>query len=181
MEEPVLSPTNSPNDQEKSRGPWLGLGIGFLIIVAIIGGLIYSSRTSETRYAPQPTPIQAAGSADPYAANLNLSDVHMSAAENMLGGNVTYVEGKVTNAGEKMVTGATVEVTFKNSLGQVVQRQTEPLWIVQRREPAVDVASLAVNPMKPGETREFQLSFEHISADWNRQFPELRITVVTTK
>jgi hypothetical protein len=35
--------------------------------------------------------------------------------------------------------------------------------------------------MKPGETREFQLSFEHISADWNRQFPELRITVVTTK
>jgi hypothetical protein len=99
----------------------------------------------------------------------------------MLGGEVTYIEGKVTNAGDKMVTGATVEVTFKNSLAQVVQRQTEPLWIVQRREPAVDVASLAVAPMKPGDTREFRLSFEHISADWNRQFPDLRMTVVTTK
>jgi len=173
-------PLSSPGEPqpEDSRGPWLGLGIGFLIIVAIIGALVYSSRKSETRQSAQPAVMQSAAAADPYAANLKISDVSMSAAENMLGGEATYIEGKVTNTGDKTVTGATVEVTFKNSLGEVVQRQTEPLWIVQRREPAIDVA---VAPIKPGETREFRLSFEHISADWNRQFPELRITVVTTK
>jgi hypothetical protein len=152
-----------------------------VIIIAIIGGLIYSSRTSETRQAAHPAVMQSAGPADAYAAKLAISDVNMSAAENLLGGETTYIEGKVSNTGDRIVTGATVEVTFKNSLNEVVQRQTEPLWIVQRREPAVDVASLAVSPMKPGETREFRLSFERISADWNRQFPDLRITVVTTK
>jgi hypothetical protein len=175
-DEPLSSP-KEPRPEE-SRGPWLGLGIGFVIIVAIIGALVYSSRKSETRQSAQPAVMQSAAAADPYAANLKISDVSMSAAENMLGGEVTYIEGKVTNTGDKTVTGATVEVTFKNSLGQVVQRQTEPLWIVQRREPAIDVA---VAPIKPGETREFRLSFEHISTDWNRQFPDLRITVVTTK
>jgi hypothetical protein len=175
MEEPRLLPDEPQADAP--RGPWLGLAIGFLIIVAIIGALIYSSRKSETRQSAQPNVMESAA-ADPYASNLKISDPSMSAAENMLGGEVTYIEGKVTDTGDKTVTGATVEVTFKNSLGQVVQRQTEPLWIVQRREPAVDVA---VAPIKPGETREFRLSFEHISADWNREFPELRITVVTTK
>jgi hypothetical protein len=176
-EDEPLSSQGEPQAEE-SRGPWLGLGIGFVIIVAIIGALVYSSRKSETRQSAQPAVMQSAAAADPYAANLKISDVSMSAAENMLGGEVTYIEGKVTNTGDKTVTGATVEVTFKNSLDQVVQRQTEPLWIVQRREPAIDVA---VVPIKPGDTREFRLSFEHISADWNRQFPDLRITVVTTK
>jgi hypothetical protein len=175
MEEPRLLPDEPQADAP--RGPWLGLAIGFLIIVAIIGALIYSSRKSETRQSAQPNVMESAA-ADPYASNLKISDPSMSAAQNMLGGEVTYIEGKVTNTGDKTVTGATVEVTFKNSLGQVVQRQTEPLWIVQRREPAVDVA---VVPIKSGETREFRLSFEHISADWDRQFPDLRITVVTTK
>ncbi|MCU1309452.1 MAG: hypothetical protein JWO20_577 [Candidatus Angelobacter sp.] len=176
MEEPRLLP-DEPKAEEP-RGPWLGLAIGFLIIIAIIGALIYSSRKSETRQSAQPDVMESAAAADPYASQLKISDGSMSAAENMLGGEVTYIEGNITNTGDKTVAGATVEVTFKNSLGQVVQRQTEPLWIVQRREPAVDVA---VAPIKPGETREFRLSFEHISTDWNRQFPDLRITVVTTK
>jgi hypothetical protein len=176
MEEPRLLPDEP--QAEEPRGPWLGLAIGFLIIIAIIGALIYSSRKSETRQSAQPDVMESAAAADPYASQLKISDGSMSAAENMLGGEVTYIEGNITNTGDKTVTGATEEVTFKNSLDQVVQRQTEPLWIVQRREPAVDVA---VAPIKPGETREFRLSFEHISADWNRQFPDLRITVVTTK
>ena len=174
-------PLSSPSPEEKSSGPWLGLGIGFVLIAIIVGALIYSSRTSENRNVAQPTVMSSSGVADPYAAKLALSDIHMSAADNMLGGTATYVEGTVTNTGEKTVTGATVEVAFKNSMGQVVQRANEPLWIVQTREPAIDVATLAGNPLKPGDKREFRLSFERISADWDRQQPTLRLTVVTTK
>ena len=123
MNSPLSSPEPQPPEEPRS-GPWLGLGIGFVLIVCIIGFLIYSSRTSDTRAIPRPAVMQA-GTADPYAANLAISDVNMSAAENMLGGEVTYIEGNVKNIGDKTVTGATVEVTFKNSLGQVVQRQTE--------------------------------------------------------
>jgi hypothetical protein len=178
MDEPLSSP---PQPEEKSSGPWLGLGIAFVLIVAVVGGLIYSSRNSGSRQAMQPSIAGPAGQADPYAAKLQINDVHLLQADNMIGGSATYIEGTVTNAGDKVVTAATVVVTFKNSMGQVVQRQNEPLWIIQTREPAVDVATLAVNPLKPGDKREFRLSFERISADWDRQQPELRITVVATK
>src|SRR5437764_7527341 len=178
MDEPLSSPTPP---EEKSSGPWLGLGIGFVLIVLVIGFLIYSSRNSADRNAVQPQVVGASGQADPYAAKLQIKGVNLSQADNMIGGTVTYVEGTVTNSGDKTATAATVEVTFKNSMGQVVQRQNEPLWIVQTREPAVDVATLAANPIKPGETREFRLSFEHISADWDRQAPAIRFIVVSTK
>jgi hypothetical protein len=166
--------------EDNSSGPWIGLGIGFVLIVAVVGGLIYSSRTS-TRNAVQPQMIGSTQQVDPYSAKLQISNVQLSQADNMIGGTATYVEGTVTNTGDKIVNGANVEVAFKNSLSQVVQRQNEPLWIVQTREPAIDVATLSVSPLKPGDKAEFRLSFERISADWDRQAPKLRITVVNTK
>ena len=80
---------------------------------AVVGGLIYSSRNSG-RNAVQPAVSGAAAQADPYAAKLQIGGVRLSQADNMIGGTVTYIEGTVTNAGDKTVTGATVEVTFKN-------------------------------------------------------------------
>jgi hypothetical protein len=167
--------------EDTSSGPWIGLAVGFLAIAAVVGALIYSSRNSPQRAAVQPNVIAGAQQVDAYAAKLELSNIQMSQADNMIGGTVTYVEGIVSNTGDKTVNGASVEVTFKNSMGQVVQRQNEPLWIVQTREPAVDVATLSANPLKPGNKAEFRLSFERISADWDRQPPTMRITIVNTK
>jgi Protein of unknown function (DUF2393) len=180
-----MSPSNefSPGEfeEESVKGPWIGLGVGFVLIAAIVSGLIYSSRTSIDRIAVQPQVVGAAAQADPYAANLQTSGIQLSQADNVIGGTVTYVEGTITNTGDKTVSGATVEVTFKNTMSQVVQRQNEQLWVVQSREPAVDVATLAANPLKPGDKREFRLSFERISADWDRQPPAIRFVVVTTR
>lgn len=177
-----MSPQEVPPEEpsERSSGPWVGLGVGFVLIAAIIGGLIYSSRSSPDR-AVQPTVIGGGAPTDPYAPKMQVSDVRLSQADNMIGGTVTYVEGYVTNTGDKTVTSATLEVTFKNTMSQVVQRQSEPLWIIQAREPAVDVATLAASPLKPGDKREFRLSFERISADWDRQPPALRFIVISAK
>src|SRR3954465_8197969 len=102
--------------EDNSSGPWIGLAIGFVLIVGIIGGLIYSSRNSATRIAVQPQVISPTQQADSYAAKLALSDIQLSQADNMIGGTVTYVEGTVTNTGDKTVSGANVEVEFKNSM-----------------------------------------------------------------
>ena len=157
--------------EEAEPKPWAAIIIVLVLLAVLLGLFMLLARG----------PRRTAAGANPYATQISFSDAKTTQVQNFLGANVTYIEGAVSNNGDKTVTGSEVQITFKNSLGQVVQRQTEPLWIVQRREPAVDVASLAGNPMTPGESREFQLSFEHISADWNRQFPELRITIVTTK
>ncbi len=42
----------------------------------------------------------------------------MSAAENFVGATVSYVDGTVTNAGDKTVTHVMVEVNFKDDMGQ---------------------------------------------------------------
>lgn len=165
---------------EPSRGPWLGLGIGFALILLVVGFLLYSSRNSPTRYVAQPAIMQSSA-ADPYAGKLEISGVKMSAAENMLGGTAIYVEGQIKNNGERTVKGATIEITFQNGLKQVVQRETQPLMVVARREPAVDLVALNVMPMKPGDAREFRLTFEHVSADWDRKYPALRVTTISLK
>jgi hypothetical protein len=170
----------SPPEIEPSSGPWLGLGIGALLIVVVIGFLIYSSRKDPGR-TPRPQAVMQQAPQDPYAAKLELSGIKMSQAENLLGGRSIYIEGTIKNTGDKTVSGASGEVTFRNSLSEVVQRENHVMRVVLAREPAVDIAALSMSPLQPGESKEFQLIFEHVSADWNGQYPELRITTVTTK
>jgi hypothetical protein len=173
-------PTPPSPENEPSRGPWIGLGVGLIIVVAMIGFLIYSSRNNPSR-RPAPPAVMQQAQADPYAAQLEIKKPRMAQAENMLGGSSTYIEGDITNKGDQTVVGATVEVTFRNSLNEVVQRENQVLRVVLARAPAIDVGALNLSPLKPGETKEFQLIFEHVSADWNGQHPELRVTTVSTR
>ena len=68
-------------------------------------------------------PPKIAKTASPYIANLKLSDFKMSAAENFIGHTVSYIDGTITNSGDKTVTHAVVDVTFKDDIGQVAQRK----------------------------------------------------------
>lgn len=158
----------------------MGLGIGALIVAGFITYLVYSSRSSQTRYERRAEVMQST-QADAYAAKLPVADIKMFEAENFVGGKAIYVEGKITNSGDKTVVGATVEATFKNSLDQIVQRESHSLMVVERREPAVDLVALSALPLNPGDTKEFRMTFEHISADWNGQYPKVEVKLVTTK
>ena len=53
--------------------------------------------------------------------------------------------------------------------------------VIERREPAVNLVALSALPLKPGETQEFRMTFEHISADWNGQYPQVEVKLVTTR
>jgi len=173
MEEP-LPPSPSPPSEE-SGFPWMAMGIAVALLTAMVGAaFLLSSRT------PPPAIATAEGTPlHPYAAQLRFTDLQMSTAQNFVGATVTYLECKVSNAGDKAVSGATVESIFRNSLGEMVQKEAQPLMYIHARKPYTDVTDLRSNPLQPGETREFRLTFDHVSADWNRGFPELRITAVS--
>lgn len=173
MEEP-LPPSPSP-PKEEGGFPWLAMGLAVVLLGAVVGAaFLVSSR----RPAPAP-PAAEVSPLHPYAAQLRLSDPQMSTAQNFVGATVTYLELKVSNTGDRAVSGATVESVFRNSLGELVQRESQPLVYIHARQPYTDTSDLRASPLKPGETREFRLTFDHISADWNREFPELRITAVS--
>ena len=171
MEEPLpLTPQS-----EEGGPPWLAIGIGVALILALVAAaFLFSHRPPATApAAAEVTPLH------PYATNLRFSERKMSTAQNFVGATVTYLECKVANAGDRAVSGATVESIFRNSLSEMVQRESQPLLYIHARKPYTDTSYLRSNPLKPGETREFRLTFDHVSADWNRELPELRITAVS--
>jgi hypothetical protein len=126
-------------------------------------------------------PPKAAKTIPPYAAGLKLSDFKMSAAENFIGATVTYFDGTITNTTDKTVTRVVVEVVFKDDMGQLALRDEVPLRVLRETGPYTEPVDLSVLPLAPGQTRPFRLTFDHISAQWNRQYPEIRVTDVTVK
>jgi len=126
-------------------------------------------------------PPKAVKTISPYAANLKFSDFKMSAAENFIGATVSYMDGTVTNTGDKTVTRLVVEVVFKDEIGQLAQRDQLPLRVLRTSGPYPEAVDLSVSPLAPGQTQSFRLTFDSISAQWNRQYPEIRVTDVTVK
>jgi hypothetical protein len=140
-------------------------------VVLIVAVLFIISRTEQK---PPANP-------HPYAANVTLSNLKMSAAENFVGATVSYVDGTVTNAGNQTVTHAVVEVNFKDSMGQLAQRETVPLRVLQTSGPYPDAVDLSVSPLAPGQSEPFRLTFEAISAQWNHEYPQVKVADVTVK
>ena len=99
----------------------------------------------------------------------------MSEASNFAGGKVTYLDGQIANQGNKTLTAITVQVAFRNDLREIAQKETMPLSLIRTREPYVDTEPVSADPIQPGQQRDFRLIFDSVPADWNQEFPEVRI------
>jgi hypothetical protein len=145
------------------------------VLIVVVGVLIWLyARTAKPHASSQLAEA-------PYASNLNISDLHLSTAKNFVGGEVTYLEGKIANTGTSLLTGAQVQAVFRNSLGEVVDQPVVTLQVQTTNLGQSDFVPLSQSPLTPNQQREFRLTFEHISADWNMGFPELRVVGATTK
>ena len=141
------------------------------VVIAIMIGIAFLLRERP----------KAAKPPSPYIASLKLSDFKMSAAENFVGHTVTYVDGSITNSSDKAVTRVEVEVVLEDELGQVAQREEWPLQVMKTSGPYPEAVDMSASPLAPGQTQAFRLTFDNISAQWNRQYPDMRITDVAVK
>jgi hypothetical protein len=128
------------------------------VLAVIVAGAISLSRrdTSEKATAAALTEEEKA-----YLAQIAVTDVKMSAAENFLGHTVTYLDAVVANKGSRAVKRIELQLDFYDTLYQVVLRETA--HPISARTP----------PLKPGETRPFQVTFEHMPLDWNQGPPRI--------
>jgi hypothetical protein len=164
-----------PAEAEKRN--WLPLVIAAAIVLAVAGGLVLFYEHDKS--APTVTPISAA--LDPYAANLTISNLHMSESSNLAGSKVTYVDGSIANTGNRTVTGITVQVLFRDPAREVAQNETQPMNIIRTREPYIDVEPISAAPLKPGDSADFRLIFDTVAQDWDGAFPEIRVIRVDSK
>ena len=156
---------------EERDSIWRPVLIGVALVVVVVGLIVLALR--ERPRVPTEPP--------PYAASLKISNLKMSAAESFVGATVSYLDGTVTNAGDKVVTHVAVRVIFKDDMGQAVGDETVPLHVLQTSGPYPDAVDLSASPLAPGQSKRFRLTFESISSKWNHEYPELQLTEVTVK
>jgi hypothetical protein len=164
----LIQPSPVAEERDTSKRTIL---IAIAVVVAVVGVVALILRESP----------RAASGPPPYAANLKFSDLNMSQAQNFVGARVTYVDGTLTDAGDKTVTHVVVQVTFKDLYGQVAQIETVPVKVLQTGGPYLDTVDLTVSPLAPGQSKPFRLIFEHLSEQWNQAYPDLQITDLRVK
>jgi hypothetical protein len=167
----------SEKKTEPEGRSWLPWVIAGVVVVVVLGVILFSShddRASRRAESASLTP-------DAYASQLTIGNLQMSEATNFAGGKVTYVDGVITNKGNKTVTGINLLVTFRNDIAEPPQQMPMPLTLIRTREPYVDIEPVAAEPLKPGDSHEFRLIFDHVSPTWNQQYPVIQPTHVQTR
>jgi hypothetical protein len=153
--------------EQRSLTPWIVAGGVVLVVVA---GLLIASYT-HARPA-------AGGAPDAYASQLAISDIALSQSSNMAGSQITYVDGTIANHGNRVVDSVTVETAFHLAGGSGPQLLSTPLSLIRTRDPYIDIEPVSADPIKPGESKSFRLIFDHVSADWDQQNPDVRVLQV---
>jgi hypothetical protein len=161
----------SPLTEQEKESSLRPILIAIILVAVLIGVLVLLSVGSKKGPA-QP---------HPYASNVQLSNLKMSQAENFVGSSVTYIDGTVTNSGGKTVTHAVVHVMFKNSMNEIAQAEDVALHVLSTSGPYPDAVDLTASPLASGQSKQFRLTFEHVSADWNQAYPDVQVTDVTLK
>jgi hypothetical protein len=142
--------------EQRSIRTYILIAAGTLAVIVAV--LVLLARTGSR---PLPTEAQLSEEQKAYLQQIVVTDARMSAAENFLGNTVTYLDAQVTNKGSKEVRQLELEIVLVDTLDQVVLRHTaRPI-------------TLRSTPLGPGQTRSFQISFEHMPVDWNQALPTI--------
>jgi len=157
------------SEEPDSSGRTIAIAVVVVIVVAVVAAFLLRGKPKGPSGPP------------PYAANLKLSDLRLSAEQNVVGATISYVDGIVSNAGNKTVTRATVAVDFKDDMGQITQREELPLQILKMSGPYPEAVPFSTSPLDPGQNEPFRLTFESISTQWNHSYPDIQVTEVSVK
>jgi hypothetical protein len=158
----------APRDEKGGVSPAVW-GAAALVVVILITVLVFAGRH---KAAVLPHGLQPP---DAYAAHLPLSQLAMSESESLSGGKLTYLDGHVQNTGDRTVTAVTVQVVFANAEQMPPAIDTVPLMLIRMKDPYIDTQPVSAAPMKPGDDREFRLTFEAVPDNWNQQMPQVRV------
>jgi len=140
--------------------------IGIVIVLLLIGGAVMWSHYSVPVANEEDKPLPVNPEEQAYLPQIQLTAPTMSRAANFLNQEVTYIFGTVTNVGNRKVKQIEITLEFHDPFNQVVLRDRQRLFLP------------TAPPMEPGQSRDFQVPYEHISAEWNNVYPTIKVTGV---
>jgi len=166
-----MSTLGTPTPTEEKDNSRLIIVAAVAVVIVIMVGLAFLLREPPKKVVPP----------SPYLAQLKLSEFKMSAEENFIGATVSYMDGTITNSSDKTVTRVMVQVNFLDSMNQVAQREDLPLRLYRSNGAYNEPVDLTISPLAPGKSAPFRLTFDSISAQWNHQYPDIKVTDAAVK
>lgn len=149
------------DDQSRMGGPFL---VGVVVVLIVFGVFYLAMRFSGGLASTVQRPLPFGAAEQAYVAEISFDNLNLSAFENMLHQQVTYLNGDISNKGARTIRAAEVTVEFYDQENKLALRDT-------RR-----IIGNNTEPLQSGETRDFQIGFEEIPDRWNHKFPAIRIT-----
>jgi len=149
--------------EERSQLP-IAFLIGVLIVALLVGGAVLWSRYSSVSDSQPEKPLPMGPAEQAYAPQIHFLEPKMSRAANFLNQEVTYIFCTVENGGDRKIQNIEITLEFHDPFNQVVLRDKQRLFLP------------TAQPFLPGQQRDVQIPYEHISAEWNNVFPSIRVT-----
>src|ERR1700722_7375515 len=156
-----------PSQDDQGAGKTRRLVVLAVFVVFLLMAF-FLWRASSKRVQPAVTGSQEAVGPDEraYTSMVGVDHIEMSRAENFLHQEVTTISGEIGNGGNRSLASAELTIEFYDDLNQIAQRETRNLF------------GPPGPPIPPGDHREFEVSFEHISSAGNRRQPVIKVTTL---
>ena len=143
---------------------------GFRLLLILCSGLAVSLEAccsksgKEGGWSTTNTGVQAS------KKTVEISRVGLAKGENYLGGEVYYVEGTLTNKGDRAIFRINLAFVFKDTMDQAVLKETRKA-----------IEYKVGKGLEPQKSIRFQVAFDHLPKDWNHVIPEVEVNDVVLR
>jgi hypothetical protein len=158
-----MEPGESSYREERSRLP-IAFGAGLVIVLILFGGLFLITRKMHSSGPAAEIKLPFGPTEQTYAERIHFTDLHMAKATNYLNQEFTYVAGTMTNDGVRDIKAMDVSIEFRDPFKQIILKDAEHLI-------GSDTGALTA-----GQKGTFQVSVEHLPAEWNHEYPVIRVS-----
>jgi hypothetical protein len=157
-----MEPGESSYKDQRSQFPY-AFTAGLIIVAILVAVIVLVVK--HTRTAPvAEVKLPYGATEQAYSDRIHFDDIKLAHATNFLNQDFTYVAGTIANMGDKDIKAIQVQIEFRNTLDQVVLRENESLIPPD------------AEPIPAGQRRDFQVTLEHLSEEWNHQYPSIYVT-----
>jgi hypothetical protein len=140
--------------------------LAIIIVFLLLGFFLWRASTKKVQPASTGSQDVQGPEERAYVSKVGVDHIEISRAENFLHQEVTTISGEITNGGDRSLASVELTIEFFDDLNQIAQRETRSLF------------GPPGPPIPPGDHREFEVSFDHISSSWNMRQPVIKVTKV---